>query len=148
MSKKLEFRPLVLGWVMSNNRLLVAREYDSVKQNFFYRCLGGGVDFGETSEAALRREFLEEIQAEVTNIRHLGFAESLFTYNGKPGHEWIQSYQCDLVDANLYQQSEIRGIEGKTEFIARWVECDRFRYGELRLVPEVCLPYLARLERS
>ncbi|KAM3094592.1 NUDIX hydrolase [Phormidesmis sp. 146-12] len=144
MSKS-RIRPLVLGWVLSGDRLLVASEYDFVKQDYFYRCLGGGVDFGETSEAALRREFLEEIQAEVTNIRSLGFVENLFTYNGKPGHEWIQSYQCDLVDASLYQQSEIRGIEGKTEFVARWVECDRFRSRELRLVPEVCLQYLKQL---
>jgi NADH pyrophosphatase NudC (nudix superfamily) len=142
---KSRIRPLVLGWVMLGDCLLVSSEYDSVKQDFFYRCLGGGVDFGETSEAALRREFLEEIQAEVTNIRPLGFAESLFTYEGKSGHEWIQSYQCDLVDPRFYQQLEIQGIEGKTEFVAQWVECDRFRSQELRLVPEVCLAYLDRL---
>jgi hypothetical protein len=45
-------------------------------------------------------------------------------------------------DPKFYQLEEIRGIEGKTEFVARWVECDRFRSRELRLVPEVCLWYL------
>ncbi|KAM3090119.1 NUDIX hydrolase [Phormidesmis sp. 146-35] len=142
MNKKPEIRPLVLGWVVSSDRLLVAGAYDKVKKDYFYRCLGGGVDFCETSEAALRREFLEEIQAEVTNIQYLGFTENLFTYNGKPGHEWIQFYQCDLVDPRFYQQTEIRGIEGKTKFVAQWVECDRFRNKELHLVPEVCLQYL------
>jgi len=41
--------------------------------------MGGGVDFGETSRDALQREFQEEIQAELTNIRHLGCLENLFT---------------------------------------------------------------------
>jgi NADH pyrophosphatase NudC (nudix superfamily) len=89
MNRKSEIRPLVLGWVRSGDRLLVAEGYDAAKKLTFYRCLGGGVDFGETSEAALKREFLEEIRAEVTNIRPLGFIENLFTYNGKPGHEWV-----------------------------------------------------------
>ncbi|NJR52278.1 MAG: NUDIX hydrolase [Leptolyngbyaceae cyanobacterium CSU_1_3] len=144
MNQKSEIRPLVLGWVRSGDRLLVAEGYDAAKKSTFYRCLGGGVDFGETSEAALKREFLEEIQAEVTNLRPLGFLENLFTYNGKPGHEWIQSYQCDLVDPKFYQLEEIRGLEGKTEFVARWVECDRFRSKELLLVPEECEIYIGR----
>jgi len=49
--------------------------------------MGGGVDFGETSRDALQREFQEEIQAELTNIRHLGCLENLCNFNGQQGHE-------------------------------------------------------------
>jgi len=33
----------------------------------------------------------EEIQAELTNIRHLGCLENLFTFNGQQGHEILTS---------------------------------------------------------
>ena len=65
MNKYPQVRALVLGLIRSGDRLLVGEGYDSVKQSFFYRCLGGGVEFGETSLDALKREFQEEIQAEL-----------------------------------------------------------------------------------
>ena len=142
MNKLPKVRALVLGLICEGDRLLVAEGYDSVKQRFFYRCLGGGVEFGETSLEALKREFQEEIQAELCNIRYLGFSENLFIYEGKPGHEWIQFYQADLVDAKFYQLDELIGNEAETEFVVRWIECDRFRSKELDLVPEECLGYL------
>lgn len=137
-----QIRALVLGLIRDGDRILVAEGYDSVKQRFFYRCLGGGVDFGETSLDALKREFQEEIHAELCNTRYLGFSENLFVFEGKPGHEWIQIYQADLVDSKFYQLDEFIGTETKTEFVVRWIECDRFRSNELHLVPEICLSYL------
>ncbi len=63
MNKLPQIRALVLGLIRKGDRILVAEGYDSVKQEFFYRSLGGGVEFGETSLEALKREFQEEIQA-------------------------------------------------------------------------------------
>ena len=142
MNKLPQIRALVLGLIRSGDRILVAEGYDSVKQSFFYRCLGGGVDFGETSLEALKREFQEEIQAELCNIHYLGFSENLFIYEGEPGHEWIQFYQADLVDSKLYQLDEFIGNEAETEFVVRWMDCDRFQSKELHLFPEECLSYL------
>lgn len=142
MNKLPQIRALVLGLIRDGDRILVAEGYDSVKQEFFYRSLGGGVEFGETSLDALKREFQEEIQAELCNIRHLGFSENLFMYEGKPGHEWIQLYQADLVDSKFYQLDEFIGTEIETAFVVRWIECDRFQSKELHLFPEICLSYL------
>jgi len=142
MNQLPQVRALVLGLIRDGDRILVAEGYDSVKQRFFYRCLGGGVDFGETSLDALKREFQEEIQAALCNTQYLGFSENLFVFEGKPGHEWIQIYQADLVDSKFYQLDEFIGTETKTEFVVRWIECDRFQSNELHLVPEICLSYL------
>jgi len=142
MNQLPQVRALVLGLIRDGDLILVAEGYDSVKQRFFYRCLGGGVEFGETSLDALRREFQEEIQAALCNIQYLGFSENLFVFEGKPGHEWIQIYQADLVDSKFYQLDKFIGTETKTEFVVRWIECDRFQSKELHLVPEICLSYL------
>ncbi|MEW5858546.1 MAG: NUDIX hydrolase [Cyanobacteriota bacterium] len=142
MHKSGEIRVLALGLIRDGDRIFMSEGYDPVKQNTFYRALGGGVDFGETSLDALQREFQEEIQAELTNIRYLGSIENLFTFNGKPGHEIIQLYQCDFVDPKLYQIERTIFAEGDRQKAALWVEINRFKSGELRLVPEVFLDYL------
>ena len=142
MHKSGEIRVLALGLIRDGDRIFMSEGYDPVKQDTFYRALGGGVDFGETSLEALQREFQEEIQAELTNIRYLCCIENLFTFNGKPGHEIIQLYQCDFVDPKLYQIERTIFAEGDRQKAALWVEINRFKSGELRLVPEVFLDYL------
>ena len=137
-----KIRPVVLGLVQQGDRLLVGEGYDPVKQETFYRALGGGIEFGETSLVALRREFQEEIQAELMNIHYLGCLENLFIYNGKPGHEIIQLYRCDFADPMFYQREELVVKEGNITGIARWISFCDFQSGRYRLVPEPCLEYL------
>ena len=135
-------RVIVLGLVWQDDRILVSAADDLVKQNTFYRALGGGVEFGETSQEALRREFQEEIQTDVTNVHYLGCVENLFTYNGQLGHELAQLYRCDLMNAELYGRDRITVTESSFESTAHWIQVARFKSGELRLVPEACLKFL------
>ena len=107
-----QIRVLALGLIRDGDRIFISEGYDPVKEQTFYRVLGGGVDFGETSDEALKREFQEEIQAELTNIKYLGCLENLFTFNGNPGHELLQLYQCDFVDPKFYQLEELVFAEG------------------------------------
>jgi len=135
-------RATVLGIVRKGDRVLVAEGYDSIKQQFYYRALGGGIEFGETSLNALKREFTEEIRAELINIQYVGCIENLFTLEGKPGHEIIQLYRCDFADPALYLTEKIVVCEGNSTEIAYWIPVEKFKSGELRLVPEECLDYL------
>ena len=41
MDKFKEIRPIVLGLVRNGNKLLVSKGYDKLKEQEFYRCLGG-----------------------------------------------------------------------------------------------------------
>jgi 8-oxo-dGTP pyrophosphatase MutT (NUDIX family) len=136
-----QIRVLALGLVRDRDRIFISEGYDPVKQQSFYRALGGGVEFGETSYEALQREFQEEIQAALTNIQYLGCLENLFTFNGQQGHEIIQLYQCDFVDAKFYQLEQLIFSEGERKKKALWVNISRFVSGELRLVPEKFLEY-------
>jgi len=136
-------RVKALGLIKDCDRIFVSGCDEPVKQKTFYRALGGSVEFGETSLAALQREFQEEIQAELTNIQHLACIESLFTYLGEPHHEIIQLYQADFVDPTFYQLEKLPFVDGDNPpGIAEWIHRDRFLSGELWLVPEACLNYL------
>ena len=123
-------------------RTLLAQGYDPVKQQTFYRALGGSVDFGETSYDALKREFYEELQAELINIKYLGCIENLFTFNGQPGHEIIQLYQCDFADPKFYQCDQLEFTESEDKHTAFWLDIPECKSGNLRIVPEEFLDYL------
>lgn len=142
MHKPGEIRVLALGWVQDGERVFLSQGYDPGKQQTFYRAMGGGVEFGETSREALQREFYEEIQAEITNIRYLDCIESLFTYNNKPGHEILFVYECDFVDPKFYQIDKLDFKEGKRKKTALWVDTNSFKTGESQLLPEQFLNYL------
>jgi 8-oxo-dGTP pyrophosphatase MutT (NUDIX family) len=142
MHKPGEIRVLALGIVRQGDRVFISEGYDPAKQQTFYRALGGGVEFGESSLEALQREFQEELQAEIGNIKYLDCQENLFTFNGQPGHEILFIYECDFVDPKFYQIEEITFMEKNRKKRALWVDGDRFKSGELRLVPEQFFEYL------
>jgi 8-oxo-dGTP pyrophosphatase MutT (NUDIX family) len=145
MHQSNQIRVLALGLIRDGDRIFISEGYDPVKQQTFYRVMGGGVEFGETSYDALKREFQEEIQAELTNIKYLGCLENLFTFNGKTGHEIIQLYQCDFVEQKFYQLEQMVFAEGDRKKRALWVDTNRFTSGELRIVPENFLEYVGNL---
>ncbi len=116
-------RPLALALIKNEkNQILVSPGYDEVKQEPFYRLLGGGVEFGETSLEALHREFKEELNVELTNCRLLDVYENIFTFNNKPGHEIIFIYQADFVDLNNYQITEFQILDSSTDNKVIWLD--------------------------
>ena len=60
MNEPNKIRPIVLGIAKKNNKILVGKGFDKVKNEVFYRALGGGTDLGETSTDALKREFYKK----------------------------------------------------------------------------------------
>ena len=97
-------RPLALAVVRRGAELLVFEAFDTVKRQRFSRLLGGGIEFGERGEDALRREFREELAAELRRVRFLGLLENIFRYEGRPHHELVLVYEAAFVDDSLYAQ--------------------------------------------
>lgn len=84
-----KIRPLTLCLIKYQDKILVGEGFDSKKNEVFYRPLGGGIDFGETGEEALIREFHEELAADLENVKYITTLENIYTYNGDPGHEIV-----------------------------------------------------------
>lgn len=72
MDKFKEIRPIVLGIVKKDNKILVSEGYDKTKNETFYRSIGGGIEFLENSKDALKREFKEELDIDINVGEFLG----------------------------------------------------------------------------
>jgi len=139
MDKFKEIRPIALGLAIKNNKVLVSEGYDKVKDQTFYRCLGGGIEFLEKSDEALKREFKEEIGADVTVKEFLGLEENIFTFNGKNGHELIFVYNVDVKDSDYKDEYTILD---EVDSYAVWMDIKQFKNGKEILYPTTVIKYL------
>jgi len=135
--KKNRIRPLAICIFRYDDRILVAEGYDPVKKQTFYRPLGGGIEFGEHSEQTVHREIMEEIGAEVRDLKYLGTLENIFVFNGNPGHEIVQVYDGVFEESGLYEQAEVEGNEADVgeSFKAAWKKISDFVEGKSTLYP-------------
>lgn len=120
-------RPLAICLFRYHGRILVNEAHDSVKNQRFFRPIGGGINFGEAGALAVAREIREELNAEVTDLQLVGTLENIFTYNGAPGHEIVLIYDGKFTDASLYVQEFLPGVESNGQsFEARWLGSESF----------------------
>lgn len=140
MDKFKEIRPVVLGIAMKDNKILVGEGFDNVKNETFYRCLGGGIEFLEKSSDALKREFLEEISANIIVKEFLGISENIFTYKGKNAHELILFYCIDIPDSDYKEEYNISDDCG--EYKAKWIDISEFKSKNKIIYPEEVFDYL------
>jgi len=122
-------------FVSPDGRFLASSHRDSVKGQAYLRLLGGGVAFGERSDAALRREMLEEIEAEITDVTLLEVVENSFTYEGRPGHEIVFVYGAAFSDPAFYTREQIPVVESDSRHMASWTPCDAVLDGRALLYP-------------
>jgi len=145
MKKKKRIRALAICVFRHLDRILVAEGYDSVKGEYFYRPLGGGIEFGESSAETICRELMEEIHVEVdkSSLAYLGAVENIFYFNGDPGHEIVLIYDGLLKDSRLYEQPVLTGKEVDGEDVcAIWKNIAEFGEGKAILYPTGLLELL------
>jgi ADP-ribose pyrophosphatase YjhB (NUDIX family) len=126
--------------IRQGDRILVERGRDDVKNETFFRLLGGTVEFGEKGAESVRRELLEELGAEVEVGRLVATIENVFTYEGEPAHEICLVYECALPDQKLDGPDEWQAEEGTpggsvTHYV-EWRSVDSFQRDREILYPE------------
>lgn len=142
MMKAGVIRPVAVCIIKDKDRLLVSVSRDSVKKETFCRLLGGGIEFGETGEQALRREFREELGTDLENVKYLTSMENIFTYEGKTGHEIDLLFEADLTNKDLYEKDNIQILDNNEGGAATWQKISDFKENKLILYPAISLQYI------
>ncbi|KQQ68599.1 NUDIX hydrolase [Microbacterium sp. Leaf320] len=128
-------RNIAVGLPVKDGHLLALEGHDRSRRLDFLRAIGGGIEFGETAVEALRREFMEELGAELEGAEPLGVFENIFTYEGAPGHEIahvfaVSSAALDAVPLD----AELRILDEGSP--VRWVPLADIESGVRVLFPE------------
>ena len=140
MNKFTQIRPIVLGLIKRDGKVLVEEGYDKIRKETFYRFLGGGIEFQEKSNEALVREFKEELAVDIKVGKYLGLLENIFVSNGKKAHELVLLYEGSISDKDYKEKYHI--VDDGSEMDATWIEIEKFKNGELILYPEKVIEYL------
>jgi ADP-ribose pyrophosphatase YjhB (NUDIX family) len=132
------------GW-----RSLWIEARDAVKDEDFLFPPGGGVEFGESLDEAIRRELREELGVEPDHPVLLGFSENRFTFNGVREHEIVFIYAAVLVDCELTRCAVVEVVESSGERLpARWYTPDELNAAGLVVYPDGILAHLRQAVES
>jgi len=124
----------------NQHEILVFEMYDHIKKQFYYRPIGGTVEFGEKTIETLHREVMEETGEKITVDKLLLNTESIFHYDGEPHHEIVYIYQGNFASQKYVQQNEFWITECNGEQVkCLWVDKIKFKNDSLFLVPEALL---------
>ena len=138
-------RPLAICLFRRGDKLLVAEGYDLAKTEYFFRPVGGGIEFGELGTDTIAREVMEELGAEVRDVRYLFTVENIYVFDNAPGHEIVLVYDGEFVDEALYDREVVRGVEAETPFDGIWMSVDALRNDARPLYPSGILDKLSTL---
>lgn len=149
MAKKQRIRPLALCIFRRDDKIFVAEGEDDLVNKIFYRPIGGGIEFGEKAIDTVKREVMEEIEAEVRDLVYLGTLENIFTYEGQQGHEICLMFDGAFVDdfRNADDYMAHGTDDNETLYTGMWKSLDFFRENNAPpLYPEGLLHFLDNLD--
>lgn len=113
------------------------------RDRVFYRPPGGGIEFGELSRDAARREAVEELGQPVRADRLLGVVENLFFHDGSYGHEIMFNWLLHFEDESQYEREELPVVELNGEsYVAHWVHDAELVAQDIPLFPRELIPLL------
>ena len=116
-----------------------------VRRDRYCRPIGGGIEYGERSNAALIREIREELGEEIEDLRLVCILENLFVCDGEAGHEIDFIYDARLTDKTLYDRNVLHAYEhgNNTHFTLHWRSLAEINAAGLRLGPDALRAVLA-----
>lgn len=119
---KNRIRPIAVAIIKKGNKIFAGAGVDKSKDKTFYRLMGGGIKFRETALQALKREFREEFDVELINIKPLNVKENIFVFENDYGHEIAYIFQADFKDEKMYEDKKYPVLDRVSAGFAEWVE--------------------------
>ena len=130
----------------NKNKFLFTVCYEHTNKQVFYIPVGGGVEAGEYSIDAARREVLEEIGQETENLRLIDINENIFTYNGKDEHEIVFVYMADFKDKLAYDDTLVGNFnDNGHEIKLAWASIEEIKAQKIKIYPGRLLKILEQL---
>jgi len=138
MKNKKEPRVVVAAIIKNGNKLLLTKEtLESGRERWIFP--GGGVNFEETLEEAVKREIKEELGMEIKVEKLLGFKEAIFPkvnyhtiiffFLAKPLGE-LSIKEKKILDARYFDFKEVENLDLTDS--ARWAfEKLKIEFGEI-----------------
>jgi ADP-ribose pyrophosphatase YjhB (NUDIX family) len=114
----------------------VLRGDDPAEGRTFHRLIGGGVEHGERAVDAVVREVAEELHATLLEARLLGVLESIFTFDGEPGHEVVFVYAGGLAEGDVVPPEGGWYDDLGVPMWVEWRRCDASERDSLPLYPD------------
>lgn len=139
-----KIRPLALALIKNKEgKYLFHKAHDRIKNEWFYRPLGGGIEFSESGRVALAREIQEELglDSEVSGL--VASFENIFTFEGIRGHEIIMLFHAKLMDSSAYDYDELDIYEsGMSIAKAVWRSVAEIKSEDAKIYPVGLEEYL------
>ena len=134
----------VAGICIHNEKVLLHK----AKGDEGYAFPGGNVSFGETSAETLRREFMEEIGAEITVGELKWVGEIFFPLKGKPCHQICLYYPVEIKNIDDFSDDiftgteEMHGDDFQIEF--HWIPL--VQLNNIKIYPEKAADLMMKLD--
>lgn len=110
-------RAVAIGIAVADEKLLVMPVYDDQNMLKGWRPPGGSIEFGETANEALVREFHEEFGLGVITSGNPQFLESIYDHEGQTGHEIVIAYRLKMTP-ELASVTSL--LEGDSHYAIDW----------------------------
>lgn len=126
-------RPIAIGLCVDEGHVLLMEVCRGDGDLIGHRPPGGGIEFMESAEAAVIREFTEELGWRIVEPRLLETCENLFEHDGRPGHEivFIFAIERPLDTLPPSQAGRFDIVDGGLDVAIRWMPVEEALAGTL-----------------
>ena len=134
----------VAGICINNGKVLLHK----AKGDDGYAFPGGHVSFGETNAETLKREFAEEIGADITVGELKWVGEIFFPLNGKPCHQICLYYSVEIKNIDDFSCDVFTGTEemsgGDFQIEFHWIPL--IQLSNIKIYPEKATELMPKLD--